>query len=258
MKSPLISIVIPSYNKVKYINETLDSIVDQNYQNFEVIIQDGGSTDGTLEIIKKYANKYPSFIKYESKKDSGQLDAINTGLKKAKGEIVTFINADDVYTEGAFELVIGHYIENSEALWFAGKGIVVSDKGTEIAKLATLYKNFLFSLNTVHCLLITNYLIQPSVFLTQKAIKKYGLFTGTKFSVMEYDLWLKMGKNHMPIIVNKVLSKFRLDKDTKTSLNAKKILEDDEKIIKEYTRNVLILWLHKFHNLIRKIYDKLY
>lgn len=258
MKSPLISIVIPSYNKVKYISETLDSIINQSYRNIEIIIQDGRSTDGTIEIIKKYATKYPSLIKYESKKDGGQLTAINTGLKKTKGEIVTFINADDVYAEGAFESVIGHFTENPEALWFAGKGIVINDKGTEIAKLATLYKNFLLSLNTIHCLLITNYLIQPSVFLTKKAIQKYGTFTGTKFSVMEYDLWLKVGKDQMPIVINKVLSRFRLSKDTKTSLNAKKILEDDEEIIKVYTKNILILWVHKFHNLIRMIYDKLY
>ena len=80
MKPPKFSIVIPSYNKVRFIGQTLDSIVDQKYLNLEVIIQDGGSTDGTLEIIEEFARKYPNIIKYESKKDKGQLDAINNCL----------------------------------------------------------------------------------------------------------------------------------------------------------------------------------
>ncbi|MFZ3301981.1 MAG: glycosyltransferase, partial [Microgenomates group bacterium] len=183
MVSPKISIVIPSYNKVKYIKKTLDSIIDQNYKNFEVIIQDGGSTDGSLEVIKKYVKKYPSLMSYVSKKDGGQLDAINTGIKKAKGEIVTFINADDVYTKDAFESVAGHYMENPDALWFAGRGVVIDENDNEIAKPVTWYKSLLLGLNSYHLLLVTNYHMQPSVFLTKRAFKKYGLFTGTKFAV---------------------------------------------------------------------------
>ncbi len=132
MNPPLISVVIPSYNKVKYVEKTLKSIVSQNYTNYEVIIQDGGSNDGTVEIIKKYAKKYPQYVSFVSKKDGGQLDAINTGLKKAKGDIVTFINADDVYEAGAFESVVAHYIENPDALWFAGKGIVIDENDNEL------------------------------------------------------------------------------------------------------------------------------
>jgi glycosyltransferase involved in cell wall biosynthesis len=249
--NPLISIVIPSYNKVKYIQKTLDSIVNQNYKNIEVIIQDGGSTDGTLEVIKRFANKYPKQIKLESKKDGGQLNAINMGLKKAKGDIVTYINADDIYENGAFESVVGYYLENPNALWFAGKSIVINDNDAEIAKFATIYKNFLLKLNSRTNLLIVNYLMQPSVFLTKTAIKKYGQFTGTKNFVMEYDMWLKIGKNQMPVVINKVLSKFRLEKDTKTSTMFDILLKEDEKIIKKYTNNPLVIFAHKVNNLTR-------
>lgn len=254
---PLISIIIPSYNKVKYIEKTLSSIVNQSYKNIEVIIQDGGSNDGTLTIIKKYAKKYPKLIRFVSKRDAGQLDAINKGLRKAKGEIVTFINADDVYTKGAFESVIGHYIENPDALWFAGRGIVVNENDIEIAKFATWYKSLLLNWNLRTLLLITNYLMQPSVFLTKKALKKYGLFTGTKFAVMEYEMWLKISIFQMPTVINKVLTKFRLEKDTKTGSNSKKLLMEDEKIIKKYTKNKLILFLHILHNYFRVIMQKI-
>lgn len=257
MLSPKISIVIPSYNKVKYIEKTLQSIVTQKNASFEVIIQDGGSTDGTLDIIKKYAKKYPTLISYVSKKDGGQLDAINKGIKKAKGEIVTFINADDEYESGALETVTGYFIENPNALWFAGKAIVINEDNKEIAKVATLYKNILLSLNSCGLLLIVNYLMQPSVFLTKKVFQKYGLFTGTEFAVMEYDMWLKIGRHEMPVVVNKVLSKFRLEKDTKTSTNFRRLLSDDEKVVKKYTKNNLILFLHILHNYFRVIMQKI-
>ncbi|MCL5409297.1 MAG: glycosyltransferase, partial [Patescibacteria group bacterium] len=96
---PKISIIIPSYNKSKYLTYTLQSIIDQKYPNLEVLIQDGGSTDGSVEIIKKFAKSNRKIIKWVSKKDDGQVKAINQGLRKASGEVVTFINADDVYKQ---------------------------------------------------------------------------------------------------------------------------------------------------------------
>lgn len=256
MKTPLISVVIPSYNKGEYVEETLQSIFDQTYKNFEVIIQDGKSTDETIQIIEKFVKKYPKKINFESKKDKGQLDAINKGLKKAKGEIVTYINADDVYERKAFELVAEDYTKNTESLWFAGKGMVIDGKGKELAKLVTAYKNLLLSLNNRNFLLITNYLMQPSVFLSRKAYKKYGPFTGTKDFVMEYDMWLKVSKDQMPVLTKKNLSKFRLEPGTISSRMSKKLLDEDEKVVKKYTKIKLILALHKLHNLFRILLGK--
>lgn len=254
---PLISIVIPSYNKAKYIQKTLDSIVSQNYQNFEVIIQDGGSTDGTLEVIKKYAAKYPSSIRYVSKKDSGQLDAINTGLKKAEGDIVTFINADDIYEEGAFESVVGHYIENPDALWFVGKCKIVNEKDDEIAKFWTICKNILLKLNSYFLLLLTsNYMSQPSVFMTKKAYQKYGPFSGNKKFVYEYDMWLTIGKVAMPSVINKYLSKFRISEDNISSVVYNDLFEMDLKVVKKHSQNKIFVYAHKFNNYLRIIARK--
>lgn len=255
-KQPLISIVIPSYNKVKFIKKTLDSIFDQKYLNFEVIIQDGGSTDGTLKIIKHYIQKYPNKIILESKKDNGQLDAINKGMKKAKGEIVAFINADDVYEKDALFTVSEYYKENPKALWFAGRGIVIDEKDNEIAKLASFYKSFLLRINAYGLLLITNYLMQPSVFITKKAYINYGPFIGTKDFVLEYDLWLKLSKIQMPVVINKILSSFRIEANTKTMNVGKKLLAKDYKLVKKYTQDKFILYLHLFHNKLRLLVSK--
>lgn len=256
MSHPKISIVIPSFNKEKYIGKTLDSIFSQEYENFEVIIMDGGSTDRSVGIIERYAKNYKGKITWQSKIDKGQLDAVNTGLKKVDGDIVTFINADDCYEDGAFESVVGHFLENPEALWFAGSGIVINNNDREITKPVTWYKNLLLGKNSRSYLLMTNYLIQPSVFLTKKSYEKYGPFTGTKDFITEYDLWLTLSKVQMPVIINKVLSKFRIEKSTKTKRLYKSLLLEDERIVNKYTNNKLVLIMHKLHNLGRVFVEK--
>lgn len=248
MIPPKISIVIPSYNKARFIEKTLDSIVNQDYKHIEVIIQDGGSLDGTLGIIKKFARKYPEIFRYESKKDKGQLDAINRGLSKATGEILTFINADDIYETGALNSVASAYEENPDGLWFAGKGKVIDSNGREITKAVTCYKNLLLSFNLYFLLLILNYLMQPSVFFTKQAYKKYGPFTGTGNFVMEYNLWLTLGEVSMPVIIDKCLSHFRLSGEGISSTLFKDTLREDFRTIKKYTGNPLILVLHKLNN----------
>ena len=252
MQSPKISVVVPSFNKVDYIGKTLDSILRQNYSNYEVIIQDGGSTDGTLEIIQKYVKENPEIFRVESKNDGGQTNAINIGLKKAKGEIITFINADDVYKNGTFSEVAKAFQAYPEALWFAGRGEVIDKKGKKIAGFTTIYKNFLLSLNSGFYLLITNYFTQPSVFLTKKAFEKYGPFSGmANGTVMEYRLWLRLSKASMPKVINKILSAFRITEGNISSIAYVKILKEDESIIKKFTKNKFILLFHHFNNLLR-------
>lgn len=256
MSHPKISIVIPSFNKEKYIGTTLDSIFSQEYENFEVIIMDGGSTDRSVGIIERYAKNHKDKITWQSKIDKGQLDAVNTGLESADGDIVTFINADDCYEKGAFESVVGHFLENPEALWFAGRGIIINDKNREIARPVTWYKNFLLRRNSKPYLLMTNYLIQSSIFLTRKSYQKYGPFTGTNDFITEYEFWLKLSQIQMPVVINKVLSKFRIEKSTKTKRLFKSLLLEDERIINKFTNNKLVLFAHKLHNLGRVFIEK--
>lgn len=254
MELPKISIVIPSYNKSGFIGKTLESIFSQRYKSIEVIIQDGGSTDETIEIIKKFARKYP--IIWESKKDKGQLDAINIGLKKATGEILTFINADDCYVPGAFTAISNAYMASSDTLWFAGRGIVIDEKGEEIAKAVTWYKNLLLSINSKFYLLVINYLMQPSIFFTKASFVKYGPFTGTPNFITEYDFWLKLSKVSMPVIVNKNISKFRIEENTKTKTMSGKLLSADWEVVNKYTKNSVVLALHKLNNLGRVLVEK--
>lgn len=253
MKYPRISIVIPSYNKVKFIKETLDSIVSQKYPNLEVIIQDGGSTDGTLDIIKKYCKDYPKIFSFVSRRDKGQTDVINKGLKKATGEIFTYINADDVYAKGALLSVGKVFSKKPDTLWLAGRGKVIDAKGQEIAKLITWYKNFLLTINHYSLLLVVNYLMQPSVFLSRKAYKKFGQFVGWEKGVLEYGLWLKLAKHRMPVTVNETLSNFRLVRNSTSVFYLNLISREEIRLMRKYSKNTVLLFFHWLHNQMRKL-----
>jgi len=259
MKSlPKISIVIPSYNKVQYIQETLESIISQKYSNLEVIIQDGGSTDGTLEIIKKYAKEHPKVIRWISKKDKGQVDAINKGFKKARGEILAFINADDVYVKGALQKIGIAFSKCPETVWAAGQGETINKKGKTVFSLVGFYKNVLLRFNKYTFLIMVNYLMQPSVFLKKEMFNKYGPLVGWKGMVLEYELWLKIGKDVMPKIISHKLSKFRLTREALSFTQLDKISEEEYKIVKKHTNNPFIVLLHKLHNAGRRMVGRFY
>lgn len=248
---PRISIVIPSLNKGKYIEKTLQSIFSQNYKNLEVFVQDGGSTDETLDIIRKYAEKYPDFLKWESKKDNGQVFAINEGLKKATGDILTYVNADDYYKNGAFERVARAYSQRNEALWFVGFSDIVDGNGRNISGFVTLYKNFLTRINSYIFLLIVNYMMQPAVFFTKEAFRKFGPLKGPRKFVLEYDFWLKLGRDRMPVIIPLYLASFRMSGTNLSSVLYRYLLRMDMETVKRYTKSPLVITLHKLHNLVR-------
>jgi glycosyltransferase involved in cell wall biosynthesis len=246
---PKISIVIPSLNKVEYIEKTLKSVVSQDYSDFEVIIQDGGSTDGTLEIIEKYGRENPKLISWVSKRDRGQAEAVNEGFKKANGEVYAYLNADDVFKKGALKKVAGAFKKNRDALWVAGKGRIINKRGIEITSWVTKYKNLLLDRNKFRLLLTVNYLVQPSVFISKKAFEKYGPFVGWRKSIMEYDLWLKIGEKEMPVVIKDCLSGFRIAEGTASSTLYRQILAKDHQLAARYTKNPFILSLHHLNNL---------
>src|SRR3989304_2671234 len=205
------------------------------------------------DLVRKEARKNPEIISWESKKDKGQVDAINKGLSKATGDIVTYINADDVYKKGALLEVGRYFAKHPKTFWVAGKGEIIDLKGKVISSLVTNYKNFLLSQNRYELLLMVNYLMQPSVFISKKAFHKYGPLIGTEIGVMEYDLWLKIGEDEMPEIMDSTLSSFRIYQGSISTKNFKKMLLSDEKTAEKYTQNPLILLLHYLHNVGRAV-----
>ena len=209
-----ICVVIPCYNSVRFIEETLQSILSQDYPCFQCIVVDGGSTDGTLDILRKYASDKLSWI---TGKDRGQSDAINKGLEQVRGDILTYLCSDDLYEPRCFSEVAKFFSENPERKWLYGKCNIINEDGKEIRKLITLYKDFWQQHYGYRRLLVMDFIAQPSVFWRAELTKEIGLFDPDNHLTMDYEYWLRAGFKYHPGFVNKYLAKFRLHPTSKST-----------------------------------------
>lgn len=244
---PTISIVMPCWNTVDYIERSIRSVVEQDYPNVELFIKDGGSTDGTVDIIKHYAKKYPKIVKWVSNKDKGQTDAINYGLERVKGEIMTYLNADDVYKPGVLKKIAYFFTTHPDKMWVFGKCDIIDGDDKGIRKWITNYKNFWLQNYSYYTLLILNYISQMTVFWKREAYKKVGKFDVQQKYVMDYEYWLRLGEKFKPGFIPEYIASFRIVPTTKSSTGFIKQFHDEYAVSKRHTSNSVILFLHWLH-----------
>jgi glycosyltransferase involved in cell wall biosynthesis len=207
-----ISIVTPSYNQGAFIGQTIQSILSQGIDDLEFIVADGGSTDGTLEILKQHEGKVTWF----SEPDRGMADAINKGIARATGDIIGWLNTDDIYLDGTLNFVKDYFSEHPDCQWLCGKCRIIDKNGREIWKYATWYKNLFLKKFSYRNLLRENFISQPAVFFRKDLIGKVGpLNTGLRFA-MDYDLWLRFGKVAPAHFTGRYLSLFRRHGESKS------------------------------------------
>ncbi|MBI2018554.1 glycosyltransferase [Candidatus Daviesbacteria bacterium] len=253
---PKISIVMPCLNSVDFIERSIRSVIEQEYKNIELFIKDGGSSDGTLEIIRHYAKKYPRLLRWISEKDKGQADAINKGMKKVNGDILTHLNADDVYKEGALRKVSEYFMKNPNVMWAYGKADIINANDKEIRRWITLYKNFWLKNYSYNTLLVLNYISSMACFWRKEAAKEVGESDINQPFVIDYHYWLRLGKKYKAGVINEYLSSFRISYSNKSSIAFVKQFQDEFNVAKRFTNNNLILFLHLLHyNLIIFIYS---
>jgi glycosyltransferase involved in cell wall biosynthesis len=199
------SIVVPTYNAEKYLKECLDSIFSQKHDGkTQVIVVDGMSTDKTLEIAKSYG------VELICGKDKNEPDALNKGFLLTKGEVVAFLDADDIYQSDTFWLV-EHFFETYKSVqWAYGKSYFIDEQGKEIRRIITGLKQLLQKNYSYEKLCNLCFISQPSVFMRRNFKEQIGQFDVDYPLIFDYEYWLRAGKVSEPFFIPSYLSSMRV------------------------------------------------
>jgi glycosyltransferase involved in cell wall biosynthesis len=193
----IVSVITPSFNQGQYIEQTIQSVLQQDYKYIEHIVIDGGSTDNTVDILKRY----PHLI-WVSEKDRGQADALNKGFALAKGDIIGWINSDDYYQGNIFRSVVSHF-ESTDARWVVGNLADVFADGSEVVfgQSPTI---------TLDALVRDPDIVrQQCTFFQRDALMSVGGWNADRHMVMDYDLWVRLAKLSPPCMVNENWAYYR-------------------------------------------------
>ena len=222
-KDSKISIITCTYNSEKFLQKALESIENQTYKNIEHVINDSYSNDGTLEIIQAYINrnKYKYDIKFLQSEPKGVGNALNIATQMATGDIIHYLHSDDYYiNEESLAKAVQYFDENPDLVWLTGN-FVVELKGKQII----LPQTHILQPNLEIALSIMNFISHENTFMKTVAVQQYGGFNETKTDVVEYSLWLKLLKDHQPLIVNDEFTVFIIHKGSTSTGNIIKLLK---------------------------------
>ncbi|MBM4425833.1 MAG: glycosyltransferase [Chloroflexi bacterium] len=208
---PLVSIITPSFNQAQYLEETIKSVLEQDYPRIEYIIMDGGSTDGSVDIIKKHEAGINAWV---SEQDQGQTDAINKGFNRASGDILAWLNSDDTYRPKAVGEAVKFLMDNPDVAMVYADCDFIDEQGRVIGKFA--------SRQTDYQKLRRGYahIPQQTMFFRAKYWKEVGPLDPSFYFAMDYDLWVRIAKR-APIkyLPGKTWANFRIHTSSKTNVN---------------------------------------
>jgi glycosyltransferase involved in cell wall biosynthesis len=225
-KYPTISIITPCFNSEKYLEETILSVLGQDYPNLEYIIIDGGSTDNSLEIIKKYQEKLTYWI---SENDQGMYDALQKGFEKSTGEIMAWINADDLYHRKSFFIIAEIFSKYTDVNWLVGASTQWDEYGRGInVNHSRKFSRYDFIMGDY------KFIEQESCFFRRILWEKAGSYIDKSLKYAgDFELWLRFFRHDKLFVVNALIGGFRIRSANQLSLEGMpKYLEEANKILK--------------------------
>jgi glycosyltransferase involved in cell wall biosynthesis len=236
---PRITIVTPSFNQAAYLERTICSVLDQGYPNLEYIIVDGGSTDGSVDIIRRYADRLAWWV---SEPDRGQTDALNKGLRRATGEWVAWQNSDDIYYPGVFHDLAAAAAKNLQAGLIIGDMMLIDEHDhplRDIRYVKPSYKALL-----AEGMLLAN----QAAFWRRSLQERVGLLDEGYHCSFDYEWFIRLAQHAEGVHVDRIWGALRLHGETKTSLLAQRFQEENQRIL---TGREMPSWQKKLYKLRR-------
>ena len=207
MNDPRITVVTPSFNQGAFLEQTIQSVLNQNYPNLEYMVVDGASTDQSVDIIRRYADRLTYWV---SEPDKGQTEAINKGLARATGDILAYVNSDDLYEPGSLAHVAELFTVNPAVDVIYGGCQFIDEQGHPLSK------NEVPSFD-LESLLLGNFIAQPATFWTRSVWERVGRFDESLHYVMDYDYWLRCASLNLSFMsTTKTLARMRHHAGAKT------------------------------------------
>lgn len=236
-KKPLVSIVTPSFNQQQYLEQTIQSVLDQAYPALEYFVVDGGSKDGSIEIIKKYQDRLSGWI---SEPDQGQTDAINKGFARSQGEIMAWLNSDDIYLPGAIRSAVAFLQDNPEVGMVYGDTNLIDGTGRKIGDFnarQTSYQRLMRGGVNIP---------QPAAFWRRELWNKSGPLDPAYYFAMDYDLWVRFAKIARIQYTPQLWASFRIHGEGKTTLSDKRCWPEMRKVYQREGGGVISLFVAKY------------
>jgi len=233
---PLVSIITPSYNQALFIEEAILSVINQDYPFVEHVIIDGGSTDGSVEMIKMYAQQCPDRIRWVSEPDEGQADAINKGFRMATGQILAWLNADDAYLfRSTLSEVVDAFRHMPEADVIYGDAVLIS-ADTRLLRIMC-WPPFKYSWLLRGCRLT-----QPAVFFRRRIIEAEELDPSITIA-LDYEFWLRLGRKYCFVHVPRLWAADRNQPARKILINRDELDHQNRVIRRKYGQNMGAMYL---------------
>jgi glycosyltransferase involved in cell wall biosynthesis len=252
-QAPLVSIITPTLNRADFLTQTRLSVARQTYTNVEHIVVDGGSTDGTLDLLRSWKSHHN--LRWVSDPDGGMYEAINRGLRMARGEVVAYLNSDDLYFPWTVDTIVRGFQGDARADFVYGDVVLWdTDRGQTM-----LHWQMPFNLDFVRR---SGVLVQPAVFWRRRVLESDGLFDETLRFVADCEYWMRMGAGHRFVKVDEFLAVERNHLGTLRRLRTDAVQAELTEVRARYIRstgpaNATLLGWHRVRQALRRRYDLL-